>query len=896
MIEATADPIVPLRLFAEEAAHRDMQATEALFLTYNVDLPFLEARLLDLCRQAGARVTVVADATVWAPDLRSVTRAGLRYHLGLVCARAAFHPKLSVIVGPERAIAIVGSGNLGMAGWQSNAEIATVISATKDAAPIAMEDLRGVLDTLANRSELDPSSADAIRRTSAELTALLAQAEIIDTGHRVAASWDGPLADRLPSSPVDELLLSAAFHDKASATVADLLRRLRPSSVRVALQPGRTVIDPAALDRVLTEYASESDADCAVLIDQEPRYRHGKLIEWTVDGARSALTGSPNLSSGALLLDVPKGNFELAVLGPTSTLFPPGNPASNPASLPARSGFLPGETPGESGPLVVAATVRRDVLSLRVARATTNFDVESSNYSDPDAWLTLRSETAAVSTLELTGEFNGGDRVRLAWNDSSGSRRRSAPMYVTDLELALSRPVDRSHEPRIKQAALTDLWGDDLSFLESLLHELQSLTGPLTESMPSSPELTHVIRPDTGRTAPKSDTDVWLWLREDVVATLGPGIGPFALGFPPLPFASTAPSPDWTDVADLTEEADLETEVDPGDSETEENDDPHGSDEPNEFSVDHNKSPLGVRRKKRRWCQDIADIAPRLDVPYRLLALRITLRFWRRGDWDEDDPSPLRIIDTLVTSLAAPNPRGRLDPPAELTARVGSLVTVALTLLQPDDGGADEVRSDIYRSLRAVLASLSSTASDEQLEADFKNLVKQADMEYYMYTAHRLREDAISGDRLGELERRLRLENTPSSVTRPAINLLHLVADVPTVRVERLALELICEVEEHSGIGIWVSNREGDWALAAWSARDLIRVTPYPNGRLRWRYHHLRQLTTPCSIAGEEFRGQNVNLGRSRPEPEAAAILQAMGITDPYPPTSTGRTDAAAAD
>lgn len=71
---AVDEPITPMRHFADEAAHRDGQATDALFLTFNADLAFLESRLLDLCRQAGARVTVVADADVWAPDMRAITR------------------------------------------------------------------------------------------------------------------------------------------------------------------------------------------------------------------------------------------------------------------------------------------------------------------------------------------------------------------------------------------------------------------------------------------------------------------------------------------------------------------------------------------------------------------------------------------------------------------------------------------------------------------------------------------------------------------------------------------------------------------------------------------------------------------------------------------------------
>jgi len=54
------------------------------------------------------------------------------------------------------------------------------------------------------------------------------------------------------------------------------------------------------------------------------RYRHGKLVEWTMsDGRRYALTGSPNLSYAALATPEGAGNTEVAILSSLDeTLFP----------------------------------------------------------------------------------------------------------------------------------------------------------------------------------------------------------------------------------------------------------------------------------------------------------------------------------------------------------------------------------------------------------------------------------------------------------------------------------------------------------------------------------------------------------------------------------------------
>jgi hypothetical protein len=141
----------------------------------------------------------------------------------------------------------------------------------------------------------------------------------------------------------------ADSHATASASVAtaiayavrSLLTRLQPRRVHVAVQPGWTHLDATALGHVLATYARETRADTALLQDPESpgtkkaRYRHGKLIEWvTVNGERHAMTGSPNLSTAALLKrGGAGGNHELAVTGARSprACSPVASPSTQPA-------------------------------------------------------------------------------------------------------------------------------------------------------------------------------------------------------------------------------------------------------------------------------------------------------------------------------------------------------------------------------------------------------------------------------------------------------------------------------------------------------------------------------------------------------------------------------------
>ena len=250
-----------------EERHRDHQAEEALFLTFNVDLGYFESRLLGLLRATGAKVTVVADAGVWAPDTRAVKFAGRSYQLGLVDGRTAFHPKLMVLVGPKRAIAAVGSGNLTMGGWQYNHELLTVFTGDLSGMPTAFGDIRNAVSELAASGLLDVVTQRGLADTSRHLDTLLAAAPPVDTGHRVHASWVSPLITHLPAGPVAELNLFAAFHDPGANAVKNLMTRLQPSRVQVAVQPGWTHVDAIALSKVLSTFSASTGADIALLQD-----------------------------------------------------------------------------------------------------------------------------------------------------------------------------------------------------------------------------------------------------------------------------------------------------------------------------------------------------------------------------------------------------------------------------------------------------------------------------------------------------------------------------------------------------------------------------------------------------------------------------------------------------
>src|SRR5690606_36686260 len=110
-----------------------------------------------------------------------------------------------------------------------------------------------------------------------------------------------PIIDQLQHGPVDERAVVAPLYDQRSIALRQLLERFRPRRFTLAYQPGLSDLDGPSVAALVKEY------DGHVISDNDQRYCHGKLVEWASGGQRWSLTGSPNLSTAALLLSQGEG-------------------------------------------------------------------------------------------------------------------------------------------------------------------------------------------------------------------------------------------------------------------------------------------------------------------------------------------------------------------------------------------------------------------------------------------------------------------------------------------------------------------------------------------------------------------------------------------------------------
>ena len=670
-------------LFTLEST-RDRPYTEALFTTFNVDLGFFETRVLGLVRTTGAAVTVLADAGIYAPDPRSVKGAGAAYLVGLADMPGAFHPKVTVLVGPDQVLVAIGSGNLTTGGWVGNDE--TLIVATgslQTGVPALVGQVAEWLRTL-DRVRMGRLARDAITRTAGAIERLTASADVTDTGHTLVTTSTRPILDQLPNEHVADLWLYAPFHDPQGAALEALIDRYRPQRIHIAVQSGRTIIQPSVLTDVATRGGITLDWQ-----DAGETYRHGKVLEAITGTHHWTLTGSPNLTAAALLRPLGAGgNCEVGVLHyGAADLYPGTGPALVPASIRTVSiQAAPGEGPAAAlgTPRLLGASLVDGSLHIELARpAPVELEVQLSPFDDlPEDFTVVGhvSAGACEATLNPPQGLNARARVRLAWIDS-GMPVWSQIVFVSDPHAVLHRLAAPSTTRTNTDAAWTDLFGngklqDDWTRqIDKVMRDQRAIPLPRVTSVARTARID--LKPADGwRTV--NDTDAWAQYAQDAVDRLGPSIAYYASGGLILPHLGSSSSrvseTIWDDKFDITS-----TEFDDEHS-AEEQDDQAPADGSDETKPEPTSS---QRARLRRWLERLtADMSDRPAID-RCAFVHLALIGTHLNIWDTGPAPWFELLAHAAEQLTAE------DVPPMIEAELGSLAAVCLYRL---DQGADPDR------------------------------------------------------------------------------------------------------------------------------------------------------------------------------------------------------------
>ena len=852
----------PLSLLLEEERFGDRQAEQVLLLSYTTDLSFFETTVLGVAHATGAAVSVIGDATMTTANPRAVRRAGRTYLAGLAHLPGAFHPKLMLIAGPERATVAIGSGNATLAGWQSNSELWTVLRGSRDGGcPAVFPSLAAWLEQLSTAVRTGPGVAAALGRSAAVLRELAARSTVTAEQVKLATNLSTPLLTQLPAGPVEELNLYAPFHDRDGRALSALLSRFQPRRWSLAWQPGQTELDSHTVADLLETQGGR------LLVDDKSRYRHGKLIEWVdFDGRRAALVGSANLS-GPALLSTPRGggNVELGLQLPVPESLMP-EATEHPAAVVGAALTILRAT-RVSGPLLLGALrVDEGIEVVLAGRLQQPARLQLSHASlAPELWEQIAVVEPGQQRLMFTVAAEPGSRLRLVV-DIDGLPRPGNTVFLLDVARASARPGVSL--PRGRTTTPGELF-EDPAQAERFAADLAALRSALP-GMPSAPT---AKSPHPGETAAAAELG-WQRYLDEAAGRLGMPLLRFALGLPNVSSSDSADAVDVSWVDDITDDALAATDDDDAEQVS---DNDRTADRVPERGPDLGGLPTAVRRRYQRWAERLTEVTPLLGLPERLLAVRLLLRLIAARAWPSGDLRWVQLLSTATGNL------GGEPPPPKAEPSVGSLAALAVSVLRREGQGLDTTAETLAyrRALKAVAHLLPAAHFDHlQVYADQLGSVfgMAADPEFILALVTELVQDDPITAAVHVLSDRGR------DVHRHEGPLIHVLGDFSAPA--RIGVEAIAASADADLVGAWVGQPTGRWALVMWRRPDLVYVER-SGGAAHWRHLKLPGHLSPAAVRSTEGIDRRFEV-RHGPLTASFAlaedVLRQLGQAAPEPP------------
>jgi hypothetical protein len=637
---------------------------EALFLSYGAQLGFFERIGLAAARGLGARVSVIADASRVSIDVAAVRRAGLRYLDGRVDVPGrAFHPKLVVLAGPKGTTLAIGSANLTLGGWHGNAEIWSVLRASPERSPGAVASVADFLTALPRVVTVGPGVEQALSKCAEQLNSL---ADSSDSGPTLVHSLTEPILEQLPAGPVDELHLHAPFFDRGLLALAALCDQLKPKDLTVYIHT-ETSVDGPSLQTFLEKRGGRWRA-----VKDVNRYHHGKLIEWVSDGRRFALTGSPNLSTPALLKSVVGGgNVELGLITEIADSLAPETTAE-PARPLAEHRIETGEPPAPSV-LVLGAVMGADGVQVILGRPLEHeAKVEIQRDGDWSSVGSIASGLAEAVVLTAQGSRLGGTALRLR----SPEGEPSNIVFIADLDAVRQPQIERTGTTQTTPMEIFSDYSVARAFAEDLARLRRAISG--TASGVNEGGDGGGGNVPAGPSVEKQTAEEYL---ERCDAGVGAAMTRFGLGLPVLPGSGGR----------IQQAGRTGDEPDPDSDEDE---------------VKRRVQDLSgaARRRYKKWFERLFDLVPELPVGGLLIVINLTVIAAADGLWDV----PRDWLDpyaATVCSLFEIDPDSEVDEEAREAAAVLALMILEAHIERR--AGSDPARDGFERVARRLKGRLS---------------------------------------------------------------------------------------------------------------------------------------------------------------------------------------------
>ncbi|MBY8851578.1 hypothetical protein K7G98_25960, partial [Saccharothrix sp. MB29] len=493
---------------------------------------------------------------------------------------------------------------------------------------------------------------------------------------------------------MDALRVSSPFFDPRGAALRALVDRFSPAALDVALQPALSQYDAAALARV----AATVPAAGFRLLDESRTY-HGKLVEWSVDGATTALVGSANCTAAALLSNTATGgNCELVALAPVpDSLLPEGTAAT---AVPPSEAHAVTTQPRRAVELILLGARRRepDLVVVLTPTARGPGTIEST----PGTWMAFHvwrptGETSA--TLRFPAPEQLGGAVR-AWVEVSGERVMSSPVYLTDPVRCLPRE-DEQDRPRLVHAYELDKTITDPTLAARFSADLLRLLSQVSQRPPTG---TSPLRTQHAGVEVASSEDRWgAWLHH-VEGMLGPSLT--GLVFPSSLRLPDGTATGWT------------VEADPDDRELSEDEDVVDIEDapaPTRPAIPPSQH-RNLRTWATRWVKAVSRPA-RPPLELRMTVVLLYLDLLAAGVWGTEESWRTEVRDLVHALLPDDEETDAL--PGHAISYQCSLTAVCLALLFQDASPHGGGERDVIAKTAWEVARESVAFADRRLAVEY---------------------------------------------------------------------------------------------------------------------------------------------------------------------------------
>lgn len=287
-----------------------------ILTTFKFGPPFFDIFLMNkiLENNPSAEIFILMDGNEYTQSYDSFTKhTGRAYHLiPVFCNKGVFHPKLSLFYSEanSKITAYIGSCNITLAGFTSNAELVTKVDSTLDPIDSTVESAAKYFKLLIEKKYIVNSKlSNSIEEIQSKLKNSKKNNEV-----SLLHNLERPILIQLNeqiNAPREAKLL-APFWSTKTSVIQDMNKNNSLEKVTILLQENNhNLSNPETYETYCEKNNIKIDFLKAEF--EQKRHFHSKIMQLISDNSVT-LVGSSNMTEYALLKDCNEGNFEVSAL------------------------------------------------------------------------------------------------------------------------------------------------------------------------------------------------------------------------------------------------------------------------------------------------------------------------------------------------------------------------------------------------------------------------------------------------------------------------------------------------------------------------------------------------------------------------------------------------------